>query len=447
MMTDDDVRKLTHKVLEMSDAEETEIVVNTTDDALTRFADNVIHQNVVRSDMSVTVRASVGKRLAESVTNKTDDVSLKETVDRAVAAALAMPDDESLLRRQSPQTYPFINAFDPAIATMTPRERATQVQDVVSKVKATGMSAAGSFSSGSGCRAVANSNGLFAFYPRTQIAFSITVTGRDGTGWADASGFRQANVEASAVGERALAKAQANQSPRDLEPGAYTAVLEPTAVTELLWFMSVGFNAMAVDEGRSWLSGQVGEKVLGDNINISSDVHHPLHQGCPFDAEGTPTQRVPLITNGVATGLIYDRLRAQEHDTRPTGHAPDASGAYGAMPTCLVFDGSEKTLDALISNVEQGLLVTRFWYNRTVDPMKVLVTGMTRDGLFWIENGRISHSVKNFRFNQSVIEMLKNVNALSTPSLAGAPDWESSAVVPALTVDGFHFTSVTTFSG
>ncbi|MGQ9463656.1 MAG: TldD/PmbA family protein [Candidatus Fervidibacter sp.] len=443
----DEVKQLAETVLRLSKADETEVVINGGDEALTRFAEDVIHQNVARTELTVTVRAFVGKRMAEATTNRTDEESLKAMVERAIEAAKQMPEDENILPRLKPQTYQQVQAVDDEIVKITPKERAELIAEVVGRCKAFGTSAAGALSNSFGFYAIANSNGLFAYYERTNFAFSITVSTDEGTGWASASGFRKSEVDVLAVWEKALQKALLNKNPKELPPGSYRVVLEPPAVADLLLFMASGFNALAVDEGRSWLVGKLGQKVVGDNITLVSDVYHPLHQGCPFDAEGHPTQRVVLIENGVAKNLVYDRVTAQRHNVNPTGHSVDPTGAYGAFPRGLVMEGEEKSLQDLIAETDKGLLVSRLWYIRTVDPMKVLLTGMTRDGVFLIENGQIVAAVKNFRFNESVIAMLNKVEAMSKPERAGAPEWEWSEVMPALRVSEFRFTDVTVFAG
>ncbi len=442
-----EAQRIAELVLGMSTADETEVAVSGSDEALTRFAENTIHQNVARKDMTVTVRAIVGKRMAEAATNRTDEASLRQTVQRALDAAKQMPDDENLLPRLGPQTYSPVNAVDPAVLQITPKDRAELVGEVVARCKAHNAKAAGALSNGYSFIAIANSNGLFASYERTGVAFSVTVATDEGTGWASVSGFRREDVDFLTVGERALQKALLNRSARELPPGTYTVILEPSAVADLLLFLSMGFNGLAVDEKRSWLTDKVGQKVVGENITLVSDVTHPLHQGCPFDAEGYPTQRVVLLDKGVAVGLVYDRLTAQKHGVAPTGHSVDPKGAYGAFPRCLVMDGEDQSLDDLMAEAHHALLVTRLWYIRTVDPMKVLLTGMTRDGVFLIEGGQIVAAVKNFRFNESVLAMLNRVEAMSRPERAGAPEWEWAEVVPAMRVRDFHFTDVTVFAG
>lgn len=443
----DEVRQLVEKILGMSRADETEVVVSGSDEALTRFAENVIHQNVSRTELTITVRAFVGRRMAEAITNRTEEESLKETVERALEAARQMPEDENILPRLEPMTYQQVHAVDEAVFQITPKERAELIGEAISRCKSHGTKAAGALSNSYGFYAIANSKGLFAYYERTNLTFSITVSTDEGTGWASASSFRKSEVDILAVGEKALRKALLNRNPRELPPGPYRVVLEPPAVADLLLFMASGFNALAVDEGRSWLVGKLGQRVADENITLVSDVYHPLHQGCPFDAEGYPTQKVVLIDRGVAVGLVYDRVTAQKHGVKPTGHSVDPTGAYGAFPRGLVMEGEDKSLEDLIAETDKGLLVSRLWYIRTVDPMRVLLTGMTRDGVFLIENGQIVTAVKNFRFNESVIAMLNRVEAMSRPDRAEAPEWEWTEVVPALRVSEFRFTDVTVFAG
>jgi len=294
--------------------------------------------------------------------------------------------------------------------------------------------AAGAFYNSSGSGAMATSQGLFAFHQRSSVDFSMTAQGDDSTGWAGGESHIRSLVDPGSLSQIGVEKALKSREPREIPPGEYTVILEPAAVSVIV-FMFSGFNALAVDEGRSFLAGKMGQKLLGDNITLISDPYHPLHQGRPFDGDGIPTKRVVLVDKGVAANLVYDRLTAKKHGVEPTGHGRGGSNAYGAYPSNIVMEGGEATLEDMIASTDKGILVTRFWYMRVVDPMKVIVTGMTRDGTFWIENGNIAYGIKNFRFNQNVLDMLNNVEMMSEPTLAGG------MVVPAMKVRGFNFTS------
>jgi predicted Zn-dependent protease len=259
--------------------------------------------------------------------------------------------------------------------------------------------------------------------------------GDDSSGWVERSSHKRADIDAKALGQIAIEKALTGKNPKEVPPGNYTVILEPDEVSDLVVFMLGGFNALAVDEGRSFLTDKMGQKIVGDYINLTSDPYHPLHQGRPFDGDGVPAIKVDLVKNGVAVNLVYDRLTAKKHDLEPTGHGGGGRNAYGAYPSSTVMEGGKSSLEEMIASTDKGILVTRFWYTNVVDPMKVIVTGMTRDGTFWIEDGKIAYGIKNFRINQNVLDMLSNVEMMSEPVMAGG------TVVPAMKVKDFHFSS------
>jgi predicted Zn-dependent protease len=290
-----------------------------------------------------------------------------------------------------------------------------------------------------GTLAVANSRGLFAWYNATSLQVTTTVQAPDSSGWADALRHRATDVDAGDVGRRATEKARLSAAPRSMAPGAYTVILEPAAVAELLAFLSVEFSATVVDEGRSFLSNRQGAQIFGRGIRISADPFHPLHQGRPFDAMGDATRTVALVEDGVHTGLVYDRVAAHRHGVSPSGHGLRVPSTDGAMADYLVLEGGDQSVDEMIRQTKRGVLVSRVWYTRPVDPAALLITGMTRDGTFWIEDGELQHGIRNFRFNQSLPALLQNVVA------AGEPEYAWPAVVPPLKVEGFRFTSETSF--
>ncbi len=442
-MTREEMQRIAEKVFTFSNTPETEVVITARDEGLTRFANNAIHQNVARRDVSVTVRVFQDQRMAEATTNQTDDDALKTVIQAAGEAVRLMPPDPSLLPRLGPQVSTPVEAVDQRIVSVTPTERGRVVVESIERCRSEQLTCAGAHGTTFTALLIANNKGLQAYYERTERSFSITVFGKGGTGWASVSNYRWDDEEAERVTERAIEKAKRNRDPIELPPGRYRVILEPSAVADLLIFMSSGFDALAVSENRSWLSGKVGQKIFGDNITLYSDISHPLHQGCPFDAEGMPTKKVTLIERGVAAHMVYDRVTATKQGVEPTGHSVDPKGAYGAFPRGLVLLGQDKTLDDLIGETDRGLLITRLWYIRTVDPLQVLLTGLTRDGVFLIEDGVLTKAVKNFRFNQSVLDLLNRVEAMTQPLRAGAPEWEWAEVVPAMRVTEFNLTDVT----
>jgi len=437
MLTQDEAKSILDKVMAISTADETEAHVSSYRSSLTRFAENRIHQNVSEDNVHISVTAVLGKRMGDARTNRLDDESIKKTVADAIEVARFAPPDDELLPRLGPQVYREVQAYDPSVDDLTAMDRARAVAEVIKLCEENGLKAAGAFSDRSGSGALATSSGLFAFHQSSDVSFSITTLGSDSSGWASGSSHRRAEIDTQSLGAMALEKALKSREPREVPPGNYTVILEPTAVANLVMFMSGGFNALAVDEGRSFLTGRMGEKIAGDEITLVSDPYHPMHQGRPFDGDGVPTKRVVLIENGAAANLVYDRLTARKHGVEPTGHGSGGRNTHGAYPSYLVMDGGQATLEDMISSTDRGVLVTRFHYMNIVDPMKVIVTGMTRDGTFWIENGKIAYGIRNFRFNQNVVDMLSNVEMMSKPTLA------DGIVVPAMKVREFNFTSGT----
>lgn len=437
MLQRDRIQEIVSKVMSVSTADETEVRVGIHRNALTRFAENRIHQNVSVDNSYLSVTAIIGKQMGTASSNQLDEHSIKRTVETAIQIAKASPPDEELLPRLGPQEYREVRSYDQEIDRIDPAVRASLIADVVSLSARNGLRSAGALSHDSGCEAYATSNGLFAFYESTEIRFSVTAIAQDSSGWAERSSHFRSMVEPIELGGIAVEKALKSKDPIDLEPGEYTVILEPDAVSELVEFLLWGFNALSVDEGRSFLTGKVGQKLFGENISLFSDPYHPLHQGRPFDGDGVPMKRVELVKDGVVNALVYDRLTASKHNVEPTGHGMGGRNTYGAYPYYPVLNGGKNTIDEMIDSTERGILVTRFWYTNIIDPMNVIVTGMTRDGTFLIQNGKVSRGIKNFRFNQNVIEMLNNVEMMSEPTLAGG------IVVPAMKVSKFNFTSKT----
>jgi predicted Zn-dependent protease len=251
-------------------------------------------------------------------------------------------------------------------------------------------------------------------------------------------------LEPAELAERAAQKALASREPREVPPGRYTVILEPSAMLDLLGYMMLDFSGMAVHEQRSCFTGRVGQKVFGDKINIRDDAFHPLQTGAPFDGEGIPRQRVQIVEKGEAKHLVYSRQTAHKLSAQPTGHGLPLPNEYAEAPLNIVMDGDRSSVADMIRSTERGLLVTRVWYIREVDPYQKILTGMTRDGTFWIEDGQLKHGVKNLRFNQSLVEMLGQVEMLSPPQrTAGEESFEM--VVPAAKVREFNFASGTKY--
>lgn len=436
--------ELFRKVMKYSRAEETEASFSGTSYSLTRFANNSIHQNVSEEGLNISVRAVSGQRTARASTNKTDDDSIRAACEAALDLALLQPSDPEMLPMPGPGAYPVVERLDQETAGLSPAIRAETVRRAIERAEKDHLTAAGVFSSGSSAQAIFNSRGVAAFHEESVSEFSVTMLGETSSGWAKKTGQRWRDLGVEELADRAARKALASHEPREIPAGKYTVILEPSAVMDLLGFFLLDFGGLAVDEKRSCFTNRVGEKVLGENIRIHDDVYHPLQGGAPFDGEGVPRQRVSLVEQGVVKNLVYCRQTAAKMKAQPTGHGFPLPNEYGEAPINLVFEGGRSTEEEMIRSVSRGLLVTRFWYIREVDPYTKILTGMTRDGTFLIEDGALKCGVKNFRFNQGLIEMLNQVEMMSAPVRAAGEE-SVEMVVPAMKIKDFNFSSITKF--
>ncbi len=407
----------------------------------TRFAVNQVSTGGDNYDTTVTVTAYNGRRIGTSTTNQLHDEGLKTVVEIAERLAKLAPEDPEFLAELAPQEYLPGSNWSDATASLDPVGRADAVRTITAPATKDGLVSTGYLDTRVGASAVANTKGLFAYNRSTASVLTTTVRTADGlgSGWAGASHHDWSRVNAAALGARAADKARASRNAAAIEPGRYTVVFEPTAVGNLIQFIATALNARAADEGRSFFStpgggNKIGQKVMDERVTIVSDPFDPDVAGVPFTAEGLPTRRSVWIENGVVKTLNYDRFWAQKKGTTPT-----ASGGS------LRMSGGSSSLESMIASTQRGLLVTRFWYLRPVDQRTILYTGLTRDGTFLIENGKVTRAVKNLRFNDSPVFMLNNLESLGTPvrvsaSEDGGPG--QAIVVPPLKVRDFNFTSL-----
>ncbi len=436
--------ELFSKVLKYSRAEETEAMITGNSYSLTRFANNTIHQNVAEEDINLSIRAVTGQRTARASTNLLDDHSIRQTCEAALDLAALQPPDPEMLSMPGPQTYRAIDRYDEETAEVGPKIRAETVRNVIKRAEKDKLTAAGVFSNGSAISAIYNSRGLSAFHKESLSEFSVTMLEESSSGWAKKTGPRWQTLEVDSLSDRAARKAHGSREPHEVPPGKYTVILEPSAVMDLLGFFLLDFGGLAVHEKRSCLTGRANQKVFGENIQIRDDVYHPSQSGLPFDGEGMPRQRIALVEKGVVSNLVYSRQTACKMSVAPTGHGFALPNEYGEAPLNLVVDGERHREEDLIRSTPRGLLVSRFWYIREVDPYTKILTGMTRDGTFWIEDGEIKHGIRNLRFNQSLIEMLNQVEMMSQPQRAAGEE-SVEMVVPAMKIRDFNFSSTTKF--
>ena len=323
-------------------------------------------------------------------------------------------------------------------------QRASGVAEAIRIVEAQGQTAAGIYATAESVEALMNSRGLSRYYFDTLATFSITAMAEDSSGWAKATSAVHAEVQPAALAERAARKAALSRKPAEIAPGAYTVVLEPAAVLDLVGQIFGDFSATALAEKRSFLNERMGERIFGSNVTIYDDVHFPLQTGAPFDGEGVPRKALTLVKCGAPRQVAYARGRAAVEGKEATGHGFPLPNEQGEMPVNIVMAGGKDSLEDLIRSTREGILVTRLWYIREVEPYAKVMTGMTRDGTFLIRDGEIARGLRNFRFNQSVIDLLCNVEALSC-SVRASGEEAFDMVVPAMKAVDFRFTEVTLF--
>jgi PmbA protein len=464
MLTRERAADIFDRIRRFSSADQTEVLFSGGSFALTRFANNTIHQNVAEENHMVSVRTVFGGRTARASTNKFDDESLRRVVESSETLAkvqhpdpdvLPMPDsreaaDEGVRATDVPSRH-FAET-----AAITPQLRADGVKKIVGVAQNHKLTTAGIFSSSESVEGIFNSRGLSAWHTQTLAEVSITMLGGDSSGWQKANSPDVTNLDPLGLAEAAAKKALDSAHPVEIAAGKYTVILEPAAALDIVGFMFWDYSGVAILDQRSFLTGRIGSKIFGENITIWDDVTHPLQNGSPFDGEGMRRLRVPLVENGTVKRVVYARgtaarMKNSEYKDKvgpiePTGHGFPLPNEMGEMPLNIVFAAPEnpQTLAQMIASTERGVLVTRLWYIREVDPYEKIVTGMTRDGTFLVEHGKVQKGLRNFRFNQSLIHMLSAVEAMSLP-VRSCGEESFDMVVPAMKVRDFNFTEVTKF--
>jgi predicted Zn-dependent protease len=436
-----DAEALTKRILGFSHADAMRVSISSRSRGNTRFAVNQISTAGDTEDLSIVVRAVVGKKVGTATTNRLDDDALRRVVETAERIAKLQPDDPELLPELGPQQYLPVEAWDDATASADPAARADMVRAVTEQARRAGLVATGYIEVDAGAQVLATSAGLFAYHRATDMAMTTTVRTADGlgSGWAGGASRTFAGLDAAALGARAIEKARRSARAVAIEPGRYTVVLEPTAVGNLVQLLAFATNARQADEGRSFFSKQgggtkIGMKVVDERVSLTSDPQHPVAPGAPFSGDGLATRKVTWIENGTVRDLAYDRFWAARKNVAPV-----------VQPGCLQMAGGSTSLDEMIASTERGILVTRFWYIRPVDPRTILYTGLTRDGTFLIEKGKVTRAVKNLRFNESPVFLLNNLEALGPAVRVSASESGSTGlpvVVPSVKARDFNFTSL-----
>jgi len=462
MLTQEQAADIFDRIRRLSSADEVEAIFNGSRFALTRFANNTIHQNVEEENSIVSIRTNFGGRTARATANQFDEESLRRAVAASENLAKVQAPDPGLLSMPTSEEAKAAGEgaratrFFDETAAITPADRAEVVGRIVSIAGKHRLTTAGIYSNSESREGILNSRGLAKWHRQTLAEVSITMLAGDSSGWQKLNSPDVRNLDPLRLAETAAQKAVESAHPRELAPGKYTVILEPAAALDIVGFMFWDYSGVAILDQRSFLNDRIGTQLFGENINICDDAGHPLQAGSPFDGEGMYRQRVPLVENGVVKQVVYARatvqkMRSSEYAGKvgpiaPTGHGFPLPNEMGEMPMNIVFSASQnpQSVEQMIRSTDRGILVTRLWYIREVDPYEKTVTGMTRDGTFLVENGKVQCGIRNFRFNESLISMLSNVEAMSVP-VRSCGEVSFDMVVPAMKVREFNFTEATKF--
>lgn len=446
MLGDKEAKRIIEQALGYAkEASQAEVMLNTEESALTRFANNYIHQNVAESNTRVSVRIVLGKKIGVAGSNDLSTEGLRKTVENAMTIARFQEENADFVSLPEPREANGPNSYIASTAAASPELRADAVAIVCNKAKEAGLIASGAFNTNSGEIAVGNSLGVRAYAPYSKAAISTVIMGDDSSGWADRASTDVRDINAEELAAEAVGKAQRSQNPQRLEPGDYDVILEEYAVAEMLEYMNyIGINALAVQEGRSFM--KIGEKIAGDNITLIDDPLDPSGFPFPFDFEGYPRQRITVIENGIAMGVPYDSYTANREGKpeKNNGHALPAPNTYGPVAINMFLAPGDSSKEEMLKQVKRGVWVSRFHYVNISRPLPPTLTGMTRDGTFLIENGEITTPLRNFRFTQDVLAALSNTSAISRTTKL-QEGFFGGTRVPALLVRNFHFSGVTEF--
>ena len=439
LLSEADARRVIERAVALSKADAVRVNVGSGYQANLRFAANQTSTAGAVTNAGVSVYSVFGKKHASANTNDLSESAIRRVVEQSEALARLSPDDPESLPELAAQQYTPVQSYFDRTADLTAADRARAALTALEPARKAGdLMAAGFLVTGAAASAVGNNAGLFAYHRATSANYTLTVRTTDGTGsgWAGADHPDWSQIDPAAVSERAIAKARLSRKPQAVEPGRYTVILEPQAVGDLVQLMGFALDARSADEGRSAFSKQgggnkIGERILDPRVTLYSDPADPQLLGQPWDGQGLPLGRQVWIENGVLKQLVHSRFWAQKTGRAATG-----------FPSSVKMAGGSASTDEMIRGTQRGLLVTRLWYLRQVDPRTILYTGLTRDGTFLIENGKVTKSVRNLRFNESPLFMLNNLEAIGAPVRLAGTEAGGAIVMPPLKVRDFSFTSL-----
>ncbi len=449
MIGKDNILELLNSVLKKSKADQTEAVYIGGESGLTRFANSAIHQNVSERNSRIYFRTVLGKKIGVASTNSFIEEDLENALGNAIEIARNQRENPDFPGLPDKQKFTELNTYFEKTAHFSPTQRAQEVKKIFNKLEALHLTAAGSFSTGDSEIAVVNSNGVACYQPLTSAYLNLIAMRDNSSGFSDQLSRDVDQINVGNLAEIAIKKCLESEDPKEIEPGEYQVILEPSAVAALVeWMNYIGFGSKSFQEGTSFLSNRIGQNIMGKNITMYDDGNDQSAIAFPFDFEGVPKQKVMLIERGVAKGVVYDSLSAHKEGKKSTGHALTPDNAEGTFALNLFIEGGNSSLDKMIESVKRGILVTRFHYiNGLLDTTNALLTGMTRDGTFWVEEGKIKQGIKNLRFTESMLKAFSNVQQISKERKIVASWWEDVGciVAPAMLIDKFKFTGKTEF--
>ncbi len=438
ILTQDQTKKICDRVMSLTKADECIVNVEGSRIGNIRFARNAVSTAGLADDTRIQIQVAYGNKQGTTTINEFDDKSLERAVRRAEDLARLAPENPEFMPALAKTAFKPSDTYVQATADIDPEYRAQAAAYAIEACRKKGLVSAGFLTDRTMFETVANSNGLFGHQSATSLDFTLTIRTEDGrgSGWSKRSARDVAKFDPREAAEVAIEKAVRSVEAKALEPGRYTVIMEPAATSDLLVFMMNGFDARNTDEGRSFLSKQGGKNRLGDKlfdqqVNIWTDPWDKDVPVLPWDDNMLPRERIALVKDGRINALDYSRFWAKKQGQRAVGTAGN-----------IIMGGTGKSTEELIASTKKGVLVTRTWYIRMVDPQSVALTGLTRDGTFYIENGKIKHPIKNFRFNESPISMLNNIEEIGKPVVIGGDEARYSMLIPSMKVRDFNFTSL-----
>jgi predicted Zn-dependent protease len=444
----DEVLAILERVLSASTADQCEAYLSGISWGLTRFANNYIHQNVYEDNVLLTVRTVFRKKIGKAKTNRLDADSIKEVVERAESIAHAQQETEDFVSLPSPTPLQQVKGYFPHTAALTPDDRAHTVKRAIDRCEEKNMErVSGTYYTGVEEMGVMNSLGIEAYFRGTLSSFKINTSLEEGTGLGQHSARNHEALDIERITDRACEKALLSRKTENIPAGTYPVILEEAACCEMMGYLAaMAFSAQTYQEGRSAFSGNLGEKLAHEKVTIWDDGQEEKGFPMPFDVEGVGKQKLTIMEEGIAKTVAYDSYHAHREGKKSTGHAIDAPSSIASIPLNLFVKKGDISLEEMISSCERGVLVTRFHYTNPMHPLKTIITGMTRDGTFWIENGEITKGLKNFRFTQSILEALQGVEAISNRwGIQRMEYLKASICAPAIQVNNFTFTGTTLF--